>query len=822
MSKICLKVGWVMILCLMPWLVNAAGLGKLTLGSSLGQPFKAEIELVSVDEGELPSLAARVASPEAFNQAGMIYAPYHASLRVSIEKRVNGQPYIHVASTQSINEPFINLLVELSGSSSGRLLREYTVLLDPAETELNEPVVPVVQRASSSLQATSSATETIQPHERNSQKTAINSKEASYKPGPATYGPVERGETLTKIAKQVAPEGIDLNQMLVALYQANRDAFFENNMNLLKVGSILRIPQQSEIASVSQREASQEIKAQTANWHAYRQRIAEAATSTSTNTSVRADLKQSAEGKISTTIEEDSPLSKNAPSEEVLILSKGQSPSSFQDNGEFVGGKNSATQDYLRMMEEDAIAKERALQEANERITLLEQNIERLQRLIEIKGTGMAEIQARAEQLSPQAESSPSSEEHLVPDDGVMTDAIMPEEVNEKTDAEHAETTVAAQSEVMEAADQVGLPEFESTSAVEMALLDQIIDFVAENLEVTGGVLAALLTGWLGISILRRRRNQKDEMDHLFDYVDEEPEGNSKTTHATAATSMTAAETVPAVLSDRQHNDKESFVEFSEEAKFNIEKREGGLSESAAGFFFGKNMTENVVVDQGKDLASHQAGIAPSSPKESPVETSSETPTENLAEQVHDIQFDIKDSPHHGAAELKDQEIVPDALEQGREKEAAVPDLEFTLSSAPELDEKEDSPRKTDTSPDDAGIPFELDFPGEIASESPTTPSNDETVASSQQEDDQHVLTFDLSEIKLDLDEEPEKAKDDNAQTDNQNDIPWDEVAVKIDLAKAYLEMKDIEGAQEILEEVLREGTESQQATARSMLDSLK
>lgn len=819
MSKICLKVGWVMILCLIPWLVNAAGLGKLTLGSSLGQPFKAEIELVSVDEGELPSLAARVASPEAFNQAGMIYAPYHASLRVSIEKRVNGQPYIHIASTQSINEPFINLLVELSGSSSGRLLREYTVLLDPAETELNEPVIPAVQRASSSLQATSSATETIRPHERNSQKAAINSKEASYRPGPATYGPVERGETLTKIAKQVAPEGVDLNQMLVALYQANRDAFFENNMNLLKVGSILRIPQQSEIASVSRREAGQEIKAQTANWHAYRQRIAEAATSTS----MRTDLKQSAEGRISTTIEEDNPLSKRAPSEEVLILSKGQSPSNFQDNGEFVGGKNSATQDYLRMMEEDAIAKERALQEANERITLLEQNIERLQRLIEIKGTGMAEIQARAEQLPPQAESSPSSEEQPVPDDGAMVDAVTPEDVNEKPDAEHAETTVVAQSEGMEGTDPVGgLSEVEATSAVEMALSDQVIDFVAENLELTGGALAALLTGWLGISILRRRRDRKDEMDHLFDSVDEEPEDNSKTTHATAATSMTAAETVPAVLSDRQHNDKESFVEFSEEAKFNIEKREGGISESAAGFFFGKSIAENVVADQGKDLASHQAGIAPFSPKESSIETSNEAPTETSAEQVHDIQFDIKDSPHHGTVELKDQEIVPDELEQGREKEVAVPDLEFTLSLEPEQDEKEDSPRKADTSPNDAGLPFELVFPGEITPESHATPSSDETVASPQQEDDPHVLTFDLSEIKLDLDDETEKLKEDTAQTDNQNDIPWDEVAVKIDLAKAYLEMKDIEGAQEILEEVLREGTESQQATARSMLDSLK
>jgi len=142
-NKIYLRACWLVVLIAFPFLVNAAGLGKLTLGSSLGQPLRAEIELVSVKNDEIPSLVARVASPEAFRQAGVALAPYHSSLVISVEKRANGQPYIQISSPQSINEPFLNLLIELNWSS-GRLLREYTVLLDPVDTNIAEPASPVV------------------------------------------------------------------------------------------------------------------------------------------------------------------------------------------------------------------------------------------------------------------------------------------------------------------------------------------------------------------------------------------------------------------------------------------------------------------------------------------------------------------------------------------------------------------------------------------------------------------------------------------------------------------------------------------------------
>src|SRR5690606_34532519 len=110
-SRIVLKTLLVFVL-MSSWAIHAAGLGKLTVGSYPGQPFKAEITLVSVTDQEAASLSARLASPEASRKAGLGYLPYHSSLSVSVEKRIDGQPYRLVTSPQVVNEPFINLLVE--------------------------------------------------------------------------------------------------------------------------------------------------------------------------------------------------------------------------------------------------------------------------------------------------------------------------------------------------------------------------------------------------------------------------------------------------------------------------------------------------------------------------------------------------------------------------------------------------------------------------------------------------------------------------------------------------------------------------------------
>jgi pilus assembly protein FimV len=107
---------------------QAAGLGELTLISALGQPLNAEVEIVSLQPGE-EGLGARLASPQAFAQAGIEADPILSDVRFTIERR-GSRPIVRLRSSQPINEPLLKLLVELT-SSSGSRVREYTLLLDP-------------------------------------------------------------------------------------------------------------------------------------------------------------------------------------------------------------------------------------------------------------------------------------------------------------------------------------------------------------------------------------------------------------------------------------------------------------------------------------------------------------------------------------------------------------------------------------------------------------------------------------------------------------------------------------------------------------------
>jgi pilus assembly protein FimV len=109
---------------------QAAGLGKLTVNSALGQPLNAEIDLVSLQPGEIDALNARVSPVEAYRDARIEYVPALRLLRFSVEKRANGAPYLKVTSIGPINEPFVDVLIEVSWAQ-GRVQREYPILLDP-------------------------------------------------------------------------------------------------------------------------------------------------------------------------------------------------------------------------------------------------------------------------------------------------------------------------------------------------------------------------------------------------------------------------------------------------------------------------------------------------------------------------------------------------------------------------------------------------------------------------------------------------------------------------------------------------------------------
>ncbi len=341
----------------------AAGLGRLSILSALGQPLAGEIELVSVGKEELSSLSARIASPDAFQSANVQFNSALVGARVSVERRPNGQPYIRVTSTRSVEEPFLDLLIELTWST-GRLVREYTALIDP-------PAIAPAQSAAPAPLVVGTPTPTA--------PVAARPQPASATPAPAagqnTYGPVQRGDTLGKIAASVRPQGVNLDQVLVGIVRSNPDAFINNNMNLLRTGKILRIPEAADLSKITAADAGKEVRVQSADWNAYRQRIAGSVPE------VAAGESRATAGKIATRVE-DTGAAAQAPAKEVVKITKGVP-------GKDAPAADQGVQERIRVLEEEVTAREKSVKDAADRIAALEKTIKDMQRLLEIKGAAL-------------------------------------------------------------------------------------------------------------------------------------------------------------------------------------------------------------------------------------------------------------------------------------------------------------------------------------------------------------------------------------------------------------------------------------------------
>jgi pilus assembly protein FimV len=351
-------------LLLMPWVADAAGLGRLTLLSALGQPFLAEIELISVGKDELNSLSAKLAPPEVYRQKNLQFNQAMTGMRLTVERRSGGQVYIRLASGAPVNDPFADLLVELQ-TPTGSITREYVVLLDPPGYGANASAI--VSPPVAAAQTRPAPSQTVAASPLPAQKTAEAARPAPAAAQPASaqkYGPVRRGETLGKIARSLKPAEISLEQMLAGLYRSNPNAFVNNNMNLLKVGATLQVPDKQELAAVPHQEAVKEYRVQVANWKNYRRNVADAARPAAADSkSADKDKSVAASGPESVKVIDKADSSKGA--KPVLRLSSGAPEA----------GKAS-TPDRVRALEEEIVAQGKALDEANERIKRLEKALQ--------------------------------------------------------------------------------------------------------------------------------------------------------------------------------------------------------------------------------------------------------------------------------------------------------------------------------------------------------------------------------------------------------------------------------------------------------------
>jgi len=370
---------------LAPLVAEAAGLGKLTVLSGLGQPLRAELDIGAAKD-ELAGMTARLAPQDVFRQAGVDFASVLLDLRFAVEKRAGGQAVVKVTSSKPINEPFLDFLVELNWPA-GRLVREYTFLLDPPEIAVKQAARPVAEaRIVETVRGGGAVEDRPAPAKAASRPTPAPKVAAEPKAADgANTRVVQAGETLRKIAGETKYDGVSLEQMLVGLFQNNPDAFIGQNVNRLKAGAILNVPEKSVVESVSPAEARKVYVAQTGDWNNYRQKLA--ASTAKTPAKAEEGGAQSSSGKITAKVEE-----KAVPAEQGKDQVK-------------VARTDAAAKGAAAKAAETAeqVAKDKALKDAQERMAVLEKNVGELQKLLEMKSQKLAELQqpAKKEEAKP-------------------------------------------------------------------------------------------------------------------------------------------------------------------------------------------------------------------------------------------------------------------------------------------------------------------------------------------------------------------------------------------------------------------------------------
>ena len=387
-------------MCLLASNAWALGLGRLSVQSALGETLRAEIDVTSITPDEASNLNIRVASPESYRAAGVDYNSVLPGTQVALQRRPDGRSVITLRSDRAVQEPFVDVILEITWST-GRLVREYTLLLDPPATRTAAAPVPPSGAATSPVitPAPSDAPRTAErrpaapraaasaPDAAASEPSRASASRAPSTPvapvapsGDATGADeykVRPGDTLSRIASRAQRPGVSLDQMLASLYQGNPDAFIGNNMNRLKSGVVLSLPSTETAQAITPAEARQMIQAQSADFGAYRQRLASAVPSATTDGPSR-----QAGGKVQSSVEDRKASA--APTPDKLTLSKGTA-------GKAASGP------------EDRLSKEREQKDASARVAELSKNVEELKKLSGASAAPGAKTAAPASAAAPAA-----------------------------------------------------------------------------------------------------------------------------------------------------------------------------------------------------------------------------------------------------------------------------------------------------------------------------------------------------------------------------------------------------------------------------------
>jgi pilus assembly protein FimV len=745
----------------------ALGLGEIDMQSALNQPMNANISLVSVAGVDISQVKVKIASREAHERLGLSRAKILSDFMFAIVEDGNGKPVIHISSSDLVREPYLEFLLEMVWEN-GQMVREYTVLVDPPVTMQAAPVAPVAPV----VRAPEPAPARAEPVTQARPAPLPRQAPSTYTPAPVErktadqYGPVRRDEALWSLAKRLRPDrDISVHQMMIALQRANPHAFVNNNINNLKAGATLKVPDRNVILELNRAQARAEAGRQYKEWKEKRNAGKVATKEPVAETPV-------AETPVADVPVEDTPAGapvvvaetearlKLTPPEGGAVAASASGSEAGNPDPEASGEKS--IQQQLALASEEIEAGRAQSAELHSRVLELEAQIGKMQRLLELKSEELASIQGQSAIQAAEpgvSEEAAGSQDEVPADDNEMSAATETGDVTE-------ETGVVPD-------DAAGVTDGDSSVSGPRGIVDRLIDNPV--LAGLGVLVAMLLGGFLWSS--RRQPSSKGMFDDEM----------TLDKHLSGASPEASTSSEPVLnISDPGRFDEAAPESLETSAS---DGATDPITEADVYLAYGR-------IQQAEDVL--QAAL-----RDDPG---------NLAVRgkLLSVYHAAGNVAAFDSAASEFRESVPE--DDSHWKKIAA--LGYELSPGNELYHS----AKPGAGEDENVSDFDMDLYGLDGVSSRAAMTADE----------------DAGDLGLNMDAEASEAEhlpesieftlDDALEDEAQSEgllASTDEVATKLDLARAYLDMEDPEGARSILQEVLEEGNEEQKNEAESLISNI-
>lgn len=850
--------------------VWALGLGELDLDSALNERFKANVELFDTAGLEASEIRVALATAEDFERVGVERFFFLTTLKFEIDE-VRGKPVIRISSTQPISEPYLNFLIEVIWPS-GRMLKEYTVLLDPPTfTQAAAPAVTAPSRdtASSQVSGAIDRGNVNVPSARSSQSSPSGSgvRSTGAVNSDGTYGATGRNDTLWKIASDTLPAAdVTVQQNMLAIKRINPEAFIRDNINLLKAGYVLRTPSAADARSIGVEDAKQRVLMENEAWRTGRA-LPESGTAVASQ-SGSPDLKAQVDATDSTST---APAATDGEGKLRIVAEAGDSAQGTADTAatEAAGSVSAEERDRLsRQLEELTYKMDRELEAAGEQVAVKE-------RQLEVKDQEIAELQAQVaamreqmQQLSAQRAQNQSTASNpdapwwqspTVLGGGLgalvllsVLGLLFARKRRSAAEAEFYASEVEADAERAVADRSEPLFEEDAPGAAEAAVAAETLDSDWDTQADEDAAVTAVEESW-----------DDAEDDAIYADSDADAGYDDEFAESTAENVVGSDETADGQIGDvigeseiyiaygrypqavnlltgalaqdpdrhdvrckllelyAETNDRESFnSEFStlQERCDDVEvlnaarELEGRLEEVSAEMALSDD-------DVAAEPAAHDTPDVDLDLALDTDDSLDDAPTVDLS----DASLDADDS---GDFELELDDF-DGAANDATDLEASASETAFADSTASEdaADALASEPAASDDLGGDLGLDFDPDrdvehgasvaAPGAAAVAGAAASSAAQSPADNEDLLDLDAILDDNAGLDLDGDINPE--------IDDEFDFADSEdgASTKLDLAKAYIDMGDEDGARDILNEVLAEGTQTQQQQAQELLENI-